>query len=173
MELRILKFYPNCHAIFLYEDGFLCATDSGGGYLTLTIPNKAAHRLIHAEVRLADLTRKCEDPFFRSTLKFAKSLENVAESCKEDSVRALADSTRCDGLLVIEDHKVAFIFDCKSINKKSNYAHRQIIDKRYYTQLQVFSSLTKKILMESPIAKRPKMSEHEINEPTQKSSDTK
>ncbi|KAK0071596.1 hypothetical protein PV326_001087, partial [Microctonus aethiopoides] len=44
--------------------------------------------------------------------------------------------TRCDALLVIEDHKVAFIFDCKSINKKSNYAHRQIIDRRYYTLIE-------------------------------------
>ncbi|KAK0071360.1 hypothetical protein PV326_001336, partial [Microctonus aethiopoides] len=122
-----------------------------------------------------------EDPFRRSIQKFAKSLENVAESCEEDRVRALADSihvlfrvyfrktetyrndceitsvlfgnmmqkfrlvgsgwftligTRCDALLVIEHFKVAFIFDCISINKKSNYAHRQIINRRYYTLIE-------------------------------------
>ncbi|KAK0176133.1 hypothetical protein PV328_000301 [Microctonus aethiopoides] len=166
---------------FLYEDGFLYPTHLGDSYLTLTIPNKAAHRLIDGDVRLANWSRKLEDPFLRSIHKFAESLKNVAESCKEDRVRTLADSihvlfrvyfgktgtyqndlainsilianmfkdlwhvtsrwftligTRCDALLVIEDHKVAFIFDCKSINKKSNYAHRQIIDKRYYTVIE-------------------------------------
>ncbi|KAK0072232.1 hypothetical protein PV325_011676, partial [Microctonus aethiopoides] len=121
------------------------------------------HRLIDDTVRFVNSTREYENPFRRSIQKFAESLENVAESCEEDSIRALADSihvlfrvyfrktrtyrndcevisvlfgTRCDALLVIEDHKVAFIFDCKSINKKSNYAHRQIIDRRYYTLIE-------------------------------------
>ncbi|KAK0070901.1 hypothetical protein PV325_013903, partial [Microctonus aethiopoides] len=42
-----------------------------------------------------------------------------------------------------------------------------------YEQLRVFVSLTKKIFMESPTAKRPKMSDHKINEPVKTSSDTK
>ncbi|KAK0093736.1 hypothetical protein PV326_012786 [Microctonus aethiopoides] len=47
--------------------------------------------------------------------------------------------TRCDALTVIKYLNVAFIFDYKIIKKKSNYAHRQIFDERYYTLLETAS----------------------------------
>ncbi|KAK0080267.1 hypothetical protein PV325_000186 [Microctonus aethiopoides] len=47
--------------------------------------------------------------------------------------------TRCDALLVIDYLKIAFIFDYKFIKKKSNYAYRQIFDKKHYTLLELTS----------------------------------
>ncbi|KAK0071747.1 hypothetical protein PV326_000903 [Microctonus aethiopoides] len=166
---------------FLYENGFLCLTDFGDDYLTLAIPNKGVYSQIDNIMYFINLKKKYSDPHFFLIRKFIESLENVARSCEEDRVRALADSihvlfrnwikrsnmpsnkfdvdgllyttmlqksmdaglarftligTKCDALSVIGDLNAAFMFDIKVNNKKSNYAHRQIFDKRYDTLLE-------------------------------------
>ncbi|KAK0090629.1 hypothetical protein PV326_004081 [Microctonus aethiopoides] len=84
-------------------------------------------------VLFRNLIRKTNIPKNEYELSASLYIHMLQKFITVGAKRLTLIGTRCDTLLVIAYLNAAFMFEFNLINKKSNYTHRQIIDKRYDT----------------------------------------